>query len=298
MHEAPDTNPLAIRAPCRRPRAAWPLLAVLTGALLLAGALGTLPVRATEGLTGLPKAATEPVVTTPAGPEPAPWGPIIAIDPGHGGSETGAVHYNRAGRVDLVEKNVNLAIALRLDDILWERGYRTVLTRSGDTRVNVPARDLNRDGAINTDDDLQARVDIANEYDADLLLSIHNNGLSNPRVRGTSTWYCEDHPRGAESAHLAALLQEAFIWRLTEAGYDGVIDAGANDDAVLGKPYGHLFLVGPKTPRVARPSRMPGVIGESLYVTNDREASLLQDPAILDALALAYADAVDWYFTS
>lgn len=217
--------------------------------------------------------------------------PVIAIDPGHGGREPGAVHRNAAGRVDLVEKDVNLSIALRLQTLLEEAGYSTVLTRSEDAEVNAPRLDRNGDGRIDTDDDLQARVDVANEAGAVLLFSIHNNGSVDPRMRGTSTYYSIAHPRGAEANRLAALLQEALLFQLHAAGYDQPVNLGFHDDARLGKPYGHLFLVGPQTPRVARVSEMPGVVGESLFMTSDREAALLQDPAILDAIAQAYFDA-------
>lgn len=222
---------------------------------------------------------------------------VVAIDPGHGGREPGAVHRGSDGVVDLREKDVNLSIALRVEQLLLAQGYEPVLTRQEDAEVNVPRQDRNGDGVINSDDDLQARVDIANESGADLLLSIHHNGSRDPRVRGASTWYCAEHPRGEESREVARLLQAAFINRLTEAGYPDVRDAGFHDDAPLQKPYGHLFLVGPATPRVARPSLMPGAVGEPLYVSHHQEAVLLQNEPILDALAQAYTDAAVAFLT-
>lgn len=217
--------------------------------------------------------------------------PVVALDPGHGGYESGAVHRGANGRIDLLEKDVNLQLALLVEQQLLDQGYGVVLTRREDSPVNVPRSDRNGDGIIDNDDDLQARVDIANDAGAALLFSIHNNGSTDPRVRGTSTWYAEAHPRGAESRVLAALLQQALIGHLREAGYGDAVDAGFHDDPPLRKPFGHLFLVGPQTPRVARVSLMPGVVGESLYVTSDREASLLQDESTLQAIAGAYADA-------
>lgn len=234
-----------------------------------------------------------PIPPTLAPPTPAPTAtlPIIAIDPGHGGREPGSVHRGPDGRVDLLEKDANLKIALRLSALLADRGFRTVLTRSTDSEVNVPPRDLNGDGKIDPDDDLQARVDIANEAGADMLFSIHNNGLSDPRVRGTHTYYAIAHPQGSRGAVLAALLQESLIKRLHSVGYADAVNGGFHDDSGLGKPFGHLFLTGPKTPRVARVSQMSGVVGESLFVSNDREASLLKNDDVIDAIAHAYLDA-------
>ena len=97
---------------------------------------------------------------------------------------------------------------------------------------------------------------------------------------------------------MAALLDEALIARLREASYADRVNGGFHDDSRLGKPFGHLFLVGPQTPRVARVSAMPGVVGESLFVSNDRESALLPDPDILDAIAQAYFDAAVAFLTS
>ncbi len=221
---------------------------------------------------------------------------VIAVDPGHGGHESGSVYRNGGGPVELMEKHVNLAIAKLLADELSNAGFEPVLTRTTDSQVNVPATDRNGDGRIDNDDDLQARVDIANEAGASLLLSIHNNGSTNPRTRGTSTWYAEAHPQGARSRVLAQLVQAELLAGLREAGYADPIDQGANDDTPLQKPYGHLFLVGPQTPRVARVSQMPGIVGESLYVTSDVESRLLASEHIQRAIAAAYRRGVEAYF--
>jgi N-acetylmuramoyl-L-alanine amidase len=221
--------------------------------------------------------------------------PVIAIDPGHGGPEPGSVHRS-GGRVDLIEKEANLEIGLRFETLLAGRGFGTVMTRWTDIDVNRPRWDRNGDGRTDPDDDLQARVDIANQAGAALLFSIHNNGSTNPAFRGTYTYYCSTHPRGDESRLLAGLLQASLLSNLRGAGYTDVVNGGFYDDGGLGKPYGHLFLVGPQTPRVARVSEMPGVVGESLFVSSDREAVLLQDGAILDAIARGYFEATLAYF--
>lgn len=263
-----------------------------------------------DGVAGAPQAPDAPAplstsrlnphgieLPTPTAPVPAPGVPgpkTVAVDPGHGGPESGAVHRDSSGRLDLAEKEVNLQVALALEEQLAASGFKVVLTRRTDTAVNVPPTDRNGDGRIDNDDDLQARVDIANAAGADLLVSIHHNG-GPAEMSGSGAYYCRDHPLGAQSARLAALLRVHLLTQLGSLGY-WPRDWGARDDAGLGKPYGHLFLVGPKTPRVARPSTMPGVVGEALFVTNGREAALLKQAEVREAIARAYHNAIVEYF--
>ncbi|TAK34977.1 MAG: hypothetical protein EPO21_07670 [Chloroflexota bacterium] len=285
---------LAPNAEPARPTMAEPTLAP--------SAIPTLmPTSTATEATATPQPLLEPTSSATAGASPtasayAASGKIIAIDPGHGGAESGAVHVT-AGKVDLVEKDVNLTIAWQLASLLQREGYRPLLIRQSDRAVNEPARDLNGDGQIDGDDDLQARVDVANAAGADLLLSIHNNGDSSPSTRGTSTWYCADRPFGDQNRRLALLVQSSLMRQLKLAGYTDAIDGGAHDDPPLQKPFGHLFVVGPQTPRVSRPSTMPGVVGESLFVTSDREAKLLSDESVLLRIAQAYLDAVVAFFS-
>lgn len=115
-------------------------------------------------------------------------GAVLCIDPGHGGSETGAM-----GPSGVKESTVNLAIALKLRDQLEAAGARVVMTRTGDESVS-----------------LSDRVAIASRAGADLLVSIHNNALPDGRdpwaEHGTSCyWY---HPQAIE---LAQMLKKALI---------------------------------------------------------------------------------------
>ncbi len=158
------------------------------------------------------------------------------------------------------------------------------MTRTADTSVTNGA-DLNGDGQVSVDDDLQARVDAANAAGADLLISVHNNG-GPASLHGTSVYYCIDSTHGQESRAFAALAQQALGISLQQAGYQ-TTDLGFHDDAGLGKPYGHLFLTGAKTPRVARPSEMPAIVGESLFVSNPTEAKLLGRADVVYAIARA-----------
>ncbi len=108
----------------------------------------------------------------------------IAIDPGHGGEDPGAI-----GRAGTYEKHVALAIARRLKSVVDdERGMRAMLTRDDD--YYVP---------------LATRVHKARRVRADLFISIHADAFRTPTVRGASVFALSE--RGATSAAARWLAQ-------------------------------------------------------------------------------------------
>ena len=109
---------------------------------------------------------------------------IIAIDPGHGGEDPGAV-----GRRGTFEKNVTLAIARKLKTLIdAEPGMRAMLTRDDDYYVA-----------------LNARVQKARRVQADLFISLHADAFTTPTARGASVFALSD--RGASSAAARWLAQ-------------------------------------------------------------------------------------------
>jgi N-acetylmuramoyl-L-alanine amidase len=120
---------------------------------------------------------------------------LIVIDPGHGGSDDGAMHNG------LVEKELNLDISKRLRAILLARGWQVKMTRDTDVDVFAP-----NDSAR---DDLQARCDVANHAGARLFVSVHTNSFTSADQDGTTTYYFKADSYGlAQSVHarLAAAL--------------------------------------------------------------------------------------------
>ncbi|MCL4465430.1 MAG: N-acetylmuramoyl-L-alanine amidase, partial [Chloroflexi bacterium] len=181
-----------------------------------------------------PSEAPTPTPTAPLAPTPAaqPTSTLpvtIAIDPGHGGPDAGGSHRNAAGVVDLTEKEANLAIAIRLAELLRADGYQVVLTREADKAVNDSPQDWTGDGQINSRDELQARVDIANAAGARVFVSIHNNGSSSPGQSGTEVWWSPDRPFADDNFFLATQAQAAILKRLADAGYRSV-DRGTKSD--------------------------------------------------------------------
>src|SRR5438552_6928195 len=191
---------------------------------------------------------------------------VVAISAGHGGPHnTGAVHHDRAGNVDLIEKDLNLDVANRLDALLRADGYATVMIRDGDYSVST-------EGGAETPEQIraesQARADIANEHHADVLVVIHHNGSEDPLISGTEVYYDPDRSFGAQSHKLATAIHHALIRSLQNVPYS-VTDRGVKDDAPIGQRYGqpHTYLFG-EAPGF-RATTMPAALGEALFVSND-----------------------------
>jgi len=116
------------------------------------------------------------------------YGKIICLDPGHGGTEAGAI-----GPTGVPEKQINLEISLKLKKILEAKGAKVIMTRQGDQNV-----------------ELSERVKIANDADSHILLSIHNNSLPDSRdpykEHGTSSYYYH-----SQSLPMTKHLQTALV---------------------------------------------------------------------------------------
>lgn len=127
---------------------------------------------------------TTPPVTTP---RPVPNSRVvIAIDPGHGGGDPGAV-----GIGGLQEKNAVLSISQQVVSFLSQEGIQAVLTRSGDQEI-----------------DLEPRVQSAEQANADVFVSIHANSISmsRPDINGLETYhYSASGQRLAQVIHNAIL---------------------------------------------------------------------------------------------
>jgi N-acetylmuramoyl-L-alanine amidase len=198
----------------------------------------------------------------------------VAVDPGHGGGDTGAVgelppgavtglsaRTDAQGRPVLMEKDVNLDIGLRLDGYLRGRGARTILTRTADLAGGD--RPYTTEGA-----DLRARVDIANEAGAELFVSVHNNALSRT-ASGSETYHF--YYSSASARLLAQDVQAELVAAL------GLPDRGV-------KSAGFYVL---------RHTVMPAVLVEGAFLTNPAEALLLADPNVRQRIAEAVGRGVE-----
>lgn len=215
----------------------------------------------------------------------------IVIDPGHGGWDPGAV-----GPSGLNEKDVALKVALKLENILKEKTkYRVVLTRRGDYYV-----------------DLSERVIIANQYDADLFLSIHINGSKKRTSQGLETYFCSLKASDEEAAKVAALENSVLEDDAFFVETKNFID----DECILfnferklywqkSGDYADIFLQSLKkyTTRgdrgvkfasfyVLRKNQMPSVLLEIGFISNQEEERLLKRDDFLDFVAEGIAGAL------
>jgi N-acetylmuramoyl-L-alanine amidase len=223
----------------------------------------------------------------PAPTRGAPGRPIIALDPGHGGTEIGSTARFGDG-FTLAEKAANLQIGHRTAALLREAGFGVVMTRTADTQVNVGRCDATGDGRVGLDDDLQVRVDTANAAGAAVFVSIHNNGHSNRDQRGAEVYYSASHPLLDRNRHLASLLQSNIVASMRAAGYP-VGDRGIRTDQSINRRF---FVLSPRAGRVTRPIQMPAALGESLFLTNPADSAALRRPEIIDAIARGYVQGI------
>ena len=177
----------------------------------------------------------------------------VYIDPGHGGDDPGAVHG------ELVEKDIALRISERLEENLRDLGHETLMSRRDDVTIS-----------------LHGRASMANEWKADLFLSVHLNADADPdepgmpEAKGSEFWI---FPGSVNGAGLAATIDHAIAIDFPDHPARGVKEANF---AVL------------------RLTKMPAVLLELAFIdTNASE--ILKDPKVQELLAASIAAGVHRY---
>jgi len=167
-------------------------------------------------------------------------GITVAVDAGHGGDSDGAI-----GATGVLEKNLNLAIASRVESLLTAKGARVVLTRPQDIAVSM-----------------LDRVDTVVNSGAHILVSIHCNSVgdaSDPEaVKGTSTYY-----------------RYEGYQPLANVMYEKMLDLGLSQFGVIGSFNFTLNA----------PTQLPNVLVETAFLSNPEDEMRLTDKSFQQAIA-------------
>jgi len=250
-------------------------------------------------------------------PDPRYIGKVVCLDPGHGGSDRGYAREENDVAPAMEEAFYNLAYARAVRFRLEQLGFTVVMTRDDDVDVNASGADVNGDGRtyahlIRTDqqaaerakdlDELQARINVCNEAQADLLVSMHINGFPDTAAKGYETWFSSARTFRDRNKRFAELAFEELGQEMEAAGYNAR-PRGVNDDAdahveVAGDVFDRYVITGPAQPGQIVPSAMPGAIVEVLFISNDRDAAFLVSAEGRNAIVTAYEHAIVRYFDS
>jgi N-acetylmuramoyl-L-alanine amidase len=222
---------------------------------------------------------------------------VIAIDPGHGGKDPGAV-----GQDGTREKDITLAIGKKLEALIQsERGFKSVLTRHND--IFIPLRE---------------RTNIARRNKADMFISLHADAFTDPDARGASVFCLSLHGASSEAARwmadkenaadlvggvslnerpdsLASVLLDLSQTASMQAG----MDAGQRILTELGEIGAvHKRSVQQAGFMVLKSPDIPSMLVESAFLSNPEEERKLRTPAHQERVAQSVFRGLHDYYAS
>ncbi len=246
----------------------------------------------------------------------------VCVDAGHGGWDMGFQRPSTGRAPQMDEAAVNLGMAWMLKERLQAEGFTVVMTRAAGSAVNAFNEDVNGDGQtlqVGSDgrvteasqqaalrDELQARINICNEANAEVLISLHVNGFGDSLVRGYEVLYTNERPFGQQSFDLATYIDRELNAHFNQVGFqtDGRGVKRDTDLQVQKHAFGserHLIMTGPAVDgpigQIA-PSEMPGVVVEPVFISNDDDAAFLATAENQAVIVDAYAAGILQYFIS
>lgn len=208
------------------------------------------------------------VGTTPSGTSTEPAftpglkGKIIALDAGHGGSDTGAI-----GPTGVTEKGVTLRVAKALQKLLQAEGATVLMTRTTDTEVSpkkANASDV---------EELQARCDVGNDGNADIFISMHMDSFTNSTPSGTTGYY---YTKGSKAGQ-----------RLAQYLSEGVVTALGTGNR--GTKSCNFYVV--------KHTDMPATLVEMAFISNDKEEKLMNSEAGINRAAEGLLNGLRRFFS-
>lgn len=189
----------------------------------------------------------------------------VVIDAGHGGVDGGAVSCT-----GVYESQINLDIALRLEDLMHLLGIRTVMIRDTDRSVYTEGSTI----AAKKVSDIKERVRIVNTTPNALFVSIHQNNFQDPRYRGAQVFY-NSHP---DSKALAENLQTALRKNLDPSNKRSI------------KKTSGVFLM--------EHINCAGVLIECGFLSNQQEEAILRDSEYQKSICCVIATTISQYLNT
>lgn len=170
--------------------------------------------------------------------------PVIVLDAGHGGLDSGAV-----GKSGLLEKDVNLSVVKKLASMLKMSGFEVVLTRNEDISIYDPGVEGIRNQKLS---DMDNRLEIVQKYPDSIFLCIHQNNYTDPQYFGGQMFYNNNNP---DNRTLAQIMQNRFA--TLQPGNDREIKLSGEE----------LFLL--------KSNPNPSLLIECGFLSNPNEEALL-----------------------
>lgn len=240
------------------------------------------------------KPAPQPVISATAGPViKAKRTMRIVVDPGHGGKDPGATR-----RGSSREKDLNLAVAKHLYNYLKKQGFDVKLTRGDDTFVT-----------------LAGRSKMANEYKADLFVSVHTNAAKRSAANGFEVYFRSDKATDKEAAEVAAFENEALQYEETHYNFvDMLLQSLAKTEYMneSSKLAGHVRNYVYKEPGIGIAVRQnnairqanfyvlkgvqaPAILVEMGYISSPKDRGRLNNKAVQKRMGEAIAKGIVSY---
>lgn len=125
--------------------------------------------------------------------------PVIVLDAGHGGLDSGAV-----GKSGVLEKDINLSVVKHLREMLELSGFQVITTRDEDISIYDAGVEGIRNQKLS---DMDNRYEIVHSYPDSIFLCIHQNNYTDPAYFGGQMFYNDNHP---DNRTLAQIMQNRF----------------------------------------------------------------------------------------
>ena len=193
--------------------------------------------------------------------------PVIVIDAGHGGEDGGAV--SESG---LIEKNVNLSIALKLQKFFTQSGFKVKMIRTDDYAVYSDDASTLRDKKVS---DIHNRAKLCNDNPNNILISIHQNKFEQSKYKGTQVFYSGNN---SLSNPLAECIRTSVKGLLQ---HDNNRLCKLTDDSVY----------------ILKNATVPAVLVECGFLSNPQEAELLSTLEYQNRMAFSiYSGFIEFYY--